>query len=38
MIRELQEGGVPAFVSVERAATALRKALDYYSQRGFLKS
>lgn len=38
MIRELQEGGVPAFVSVERAATALRKALDYYSQRDVLKS
>lgn len=38
MIKALQEGGVPAFVSVERAATALRKALDYYSQRDVLKS
>ena len=28
---KLQNGGVPGFVTVERAAIALRKALDYYS-------
>ena len=38
MIKTLQEGGVPGFVSVERAAMALKKALDYYSQRDVLKS
>lgn len=28
--RELQESGIPAFVSLERGAFALKKALDYY--------
>jgi len=31
IIKVLQGGGVPAFISVERAAMALRKAYDYYS-------
>jgi len=31
--RTLQENGVPAFPSIERAAFALRKALDYYNRR-----
>jgi acyl-CoA synthetase (NDP forming) len=30
VIKKLQDGGVPAFTSVERAATALKNALDYY--------
>lgn len=30
-VKILQEGGVPAFVSIERTAMALRKAYDYYS-------
>ena len=29
--RKFQEGGVPAFPSMERGALALRKALDYYN-------
>ena len=33
VIKKLQEGGVPAFVTVERAATALKNALDYYNFR-----
>ena len=33
VIKKLQDGGVPAFVTVERAATALKHALDYYSIR-----
>jgi len=36
VIKTLQEGGVPAYVSIDRAATALRKALDYYRSRGTL--
>ena len=30
LIKKLQDGGVPAFVSLERGAFALKKALDYY--------
>ena len=33
IIQKLQEGGVPAFTSLERGAFALRKALDYYNLR-----
>ncbi len=38
IIKKLQESGVPAFVTVERAAAALRNAFDYYSFRGNLES
>ncbi|MFC1981858.1 CoA-binding protein [Chloroflexota bacterium] len=31
IIQKLQSGGVPAFISLERGAYALRNALDYYS-------
>ncbi len=31
LMLKLQSGGVPAFISLERGAFALRKALDYYS-------
>ncbi|MDD5289238.1 MAG: hypothetical protein PHY28_09040, partial [Dehalococcoidales bacterium] len=34
IIKKLQDGGVPAFSTVERAATALKNALDYYGYRG----
>ncbi|MFC1948681.1 CoA-binding protein [Chloroflexota bacterium] len=30
IIHRLQEGGVPAYISLERGAFALRKALEYY--------
>jgi acyl-CoA synthetase (NDP forming) len=30
VMKVLQEGGVPGFITINRAATALRKALDYY--------
>ncbi len=30
LMKALQAGGVPAFVSISRAATALRKTFDYY--------
>lgn len=30
IIKKLQEGGVPAFPSIERTAAALKNALDYY--------
>ncbi len=33
MVKKLQGGGVPAFVTVERAATALKHTLDYYNLR-----
>jgi hypothetical protein len=32
-MKELQEGGIPAFISLERGAAALKKALDYYNLR-----
>ena len=31
--RTLQENGIPSFPSIERAAFALRKALDYYNRK-----
>lgn len=34
IMKKLQEGGVPAFPSIERTATALKNALDYYKFRG----
>jgi len=34
IIKKLQDGGVPAFTTIERAAVALRNALDYYRLRG----
>jgi len=33
VIKKLQDGGVPAFASLERGAIALKNALDYYSFR-----
>jgi len=33
VMKELQEGGIPAFISLERGAFALKKALDYYHLR-----
>ncbi len=36
VIKKLQENGVPAFTTVERAAAALKNALDYYRFRGNL--
>ena len=33
VMKELQEGGIPVFISLERGAFALRKALDYYNLR-----
>ena len=36
MIKDLQKGGVPVFVSIERAAMALRKALDYHTHNSSL--
>ncbi|MBI4295687.1 MAG: CoA-binding protein [Chloroflexi bacterium] len=30
IMHKLQDGGIPAFLSLERGASALRKALDYY--------
>lgn len=38
VIKKLQDGGVPAFSTIERAATALKHALDYYSFRNRLDS
>ena len=38
IIKKLQESGVPAFVTVERAAAALRNVFDYYSFRGNLEA
>lgn len=38
IIKKLQENGVPAFTTVERAAAALKNALDYYRFRGNLDS
>ena len=32
--QKLQDGGVPAFISLERGARALKNALDYYNFRG----
>jgi acetyl-CoA synthetase (ADP-forming) len=32
-IKELHEGGIPAFVSLERGAFALKKALEYHEMR-----
>jgi len=34
IIKKLQEGGVPAFSTIERAAKALRNAIAYYRYRG----
>jgi acetyltransferase len=34
IIKKLQEGGVPAFSTIERAAKALRNAIGYYRFRG----
>jgi len=31
LVKKLQEGGVPAFTSLDRGALALRNVLDYYS-------
>ncbi len=33
LVKKLQEGGVPAFTSLERGALALKNAMDYYSFR-----
>ncbi len=33
IIKNLQEGGIPVFISLERGAFALRKALDYHNMR-----
>ncbi len=33
VMKELQEGGIPAFLSLERGAFALKKALDYHNLR-----
>jgi len=33
VMKELQEGGIPAFISLERGAFALKQALDYYNLR-----
>lgn len=33
IIRKLQEKGIPAFISLERCASALRKAFEYYHRR-----
>jgi len=33
VMAQLQDGGVPAFLSLERGAFALRKALDYYDMK-----
>ncbi len=38
IIQKLQNGGVPAFTSLERGAFALRKALDYYNLRKSISS
>lgn len=35
--RELQEGGIPAFVSLERGAFALKKALEYYQMKNGIR-
>ncbi len=34
VIKKLQEGSVPAFSTIERAAKAVRNAIDYYRYRG----
>lgn len=33
IVQELQDGGVPAFLSIERGARALKNTLDYYRSR-----
>jgi acyl-CoA synthetase (NDP forming) len=33
IVKELQDNGIPAFTSLERGATALKNALDYYNFR-----
>ncbi|MFC2051436.1 hypothetical protein ACFLT4_01730 [Chloroflexota bacterium] len=38
IIRELQNGGVPTFITLERGARALKNALDYYRLKGSLGS
>ena len=38
IIKKLQDNGVPAFTTVERAATALKNALDYYRFKNRLDS
>jgi len=38
VIQKLQDGGVPAFISLERGACALRKALDYYDLKHSISS
>jgi len=30
LVKKLQDGGVPAFTSLDRGALALRNTLDYY--------
>lgn len=38
IIQELQDGGVPAFITVERGARALKNALDYHNLRSSVAS
>ncbi|MFC1901160.1 CoA-binding protein [Chloroflexota bacterium] len=38
VMRQIQNGGVPVFISLERGAFALRKALDYYSMKNGKRS
>ena len=33
IIRKLQKGGIPAFITLERGARALKNALDYYNSK-----